>query len=929
MDISDAKYNEIKNSIMKEYRKYKKWDDVRKLKIYEPYPIDFAMKVSMFGSTNGLDHLTVPIWNQLIENQKKLRDSTQVIKMDDGVKSEAKISNDSLSAWQLYRKRLEEKGFSNKSIYSIEKSSIEVLRSMSMDNIQRDELPIKGLVVGDVQSGKTANMAGLMAMAADIGFNYFIILSGVIESLRQQTSARLYQDMTYSGKGNLHWNQVDKPSIGSQKVGQNISNFNLGEGDKDRYFTVTLKNSSRLEKLYRWLIQDKNKAKQLKILIIDDEADQASVNTKKIEEEDSTRINELIRKIVDYKGFKAMNYIAYTATPFANILNDTDESSLYPKDFITLLEPSEDYIGPQEIFGLTEPDTRPKIPIYRRINGVDRDIVRDIQKGTVSSYLPESFVNSIHWFLLTVAAMRVLNYKKPISMLVHTSFKTQAHQIIADKISEYLLYLRKNFNQILPSIKELYLNEKEEFSRDAFLNEMKDYSSKEKVPDYPSWQLVEEQLIKILTLPEMDYVSNIPIGELGEPIYHRGIHIAIDNSRAVANDQIIRLVYPECEQKVAPAFIVVGGNTLSRGLTLEGLTTTYFLRTTDQADTLMQMGRWFGFRKGYEIFPRVWLDHASYERFIFLSQMDEELKEEIRDFSERGQTPSDYAPAVKYSPDRALIRVTANNKMQSARPIEFDFTGFNSQTTYFENDEEILMHNQDETKKFLNSLNSPQVNSKYMIWRDVDIDSVKNFLQEYSVYPNASKMASLPALLEWAEENKVAIDKWSVVLVSKGKVKETKIQDAHEATYWNIQGYSPRSITRSKLIDIRDGEVAAIGVLRSPSDLISDIDKDLPEKEKKDVTIKTIKNLREIHGYGTVPQLLIYKIDKNSTPSSHKTDNDVSSQRSPLNFKEDIIGINIMLPGKVINGTHVKKISAKLKIKEDINIQDEFEEDED
>lgn len=925
MDITNSEYNEIKNWIMTQFREHRNWDDVRNIKIYEDLPIDFAMKVDIVGKNNSLKGLTEPIWYQLIENQIELYESTQVIKLDSDIKSEASISNERASAWQLYRKGLEGKGFSVKSIYSIEKSSIEILRSLSMDNVQSDELPVKGLVVGNVQSGKTANMAGLMAMAADLGFNYFIVLSGVIENLRQQTSARLYKDMTYSGRGNLHWIQVDNPSISSRAVGQDISNFNLGEGDKDRYFTVALKNSSRLKKLFQWLTQDKNKAKQLKILIIDDEADQASINTKKIEEEDSTRINQLIRDIVDFKGFKAMNYIAYTATPFANILNDTHEDSLYPKDFITLLEPSEDYIGPQEIFGLTEPDTSPKIPIYRRVNNADRNVVRDIQKGKTTDDLPESFIQSIHWFLISVAAMRELNYRKPISMLVHTSFQTDHHQIVSDKISEYLRYLQKNFEQILPSIKDLYLNEQDEFSRDSFLKEMKDYSAKEKVPEYPSWHLVEEQLIKIFTLPEIDYVSNIPIGELGEPIYHNGIHIAIDNSRAVASDQIIRLVYPEREQDIAPAFIVVGGNTLSRGLTLEGLTTTYFLRSTSQADTLMQMGRWFGYRKGYEIFPRVWLDHQSCDRFIFLSQMDEELKEEIKDFAERGQTPSDYAPAVKYSPDRELIKVTANNKMQSARPIEFDFAGFNSQTTYFENSEEILVHNLEETKNFLNSLDSPKLNSKYMIWRDVEIDLVKDFLQKYEVYPNATKMASLPALIEWAETNKVAIDKWSVVFVSKGVVEETKIQDTNESNYWNIHGYSPSSITRSKLVDLRNGEVAGIGVLRSPSDLLSDIDKDLPEKERKDVKIKTIKNLRELHGYGSVPQLLIYKVDKNSTPTNFKKENKESSQRSPLDFKEDIIGINIMLPGKTVNGVHVKRISAKLKIKDDL-IDEEHEE---
>ena len=108
------------------------------------------------------------------------------------------------------------------------------------------------------------------------------------------------------------------------------------------------KNKGRLTSLFNWLKSDTNKAKQLKILVIDDEADQASINTKDIEEDTST-INKLIKDIVNDKEFLAMNYISYTRTPYANVLNETADSSLYPKDFITLLEPSEDYIGPKQI----------------------------------------------------------------------------------------------------------------------------------------------------------------------------------------------------------------------------------------------------------------------------------------------------------------------------------------------------------------------------------------------------------------------------------------------------------------------------------------------------------------------------------------------------------------------------------------------------
>ena len=170
-------------------------------------------------------------------------------------------------------------------------------------------------------------------------------------------------------------------------------------------------------------------------------------------------------------------------------------------------------------------------------------------------------------------------------------------------------------------------------------------------------------------LSDDEYLSHIPIGEEGQPLYHKGIHMVIDNSGVKADDQIVRLVYPKNELPVAPSFIVIGGNTLARGLTLEGLTTTFFLRTTSQADTLMQMGRWFGYRKGYEILPRVWLEYTALERYRFLAQMNEELRDEIMLYSQKGLTPIDYAPRVKNSYNHQLIRITSKTKCKQRKQL--------------------------------------------------------------------------------------------------------------------------------------------------------------------------------------------------------------------------------------------------------------------
>lgn len=907
MLIDNIKYTQLNQFLENQYFNSGSWEKVRKLSFFGDMPIEQAL--GLLCNLSGLksEDLNFQLWNSIIDEFENREKKHEVTKLGLATFNDAKISTDRYSAWPLYKQNLLDKNFSNDSIKSIEKSSFEILKNLSMDTNESGS--VKGLVVGNVQSGKTANMAALMAMAADNGFNYFIIFSGVIENLRQQTANRLYGDMNTGNNSHLHWHQVDNPSLKSKLPEHDISNFNLSEDAKHRYFTVCLKNSTRLNSLIKWLFEDENKAKQLKVLVIDDEADQASVNTKKIEEEDQTAINRLILRLVNTKLVKGMNYIAYTATPYANILNDTGADTLYPKDFITLLEPSEDYIGPKQIFGTEDPERSSAVDIVRAISEEDAEIIHEAQKEKQQVPVTESLKASIHWFMLTVAAMRVLDYQKPITMLVHTSFRINDHISIAGNIEKYLRDFKENYQDFLPQLKVMYENETLDFKRSHFLEGMKDYSEKEAVPQYPSWEDVERHIERMIRLDMDEFISHIPIGEEGQPKYHKGFHLVIDNSSAQADDQIVRLVYPKSKTShTAPAFIVVGGNTLSRGLTLEGLTTTFFLRTTSQADTLMQMARWFGYRKGYEIFPRVWLDNKALERYVFLSQMNEELREEIESFAKKGLTPSDYAPRVKNSIDHKLIRITSSNKMQSAEPNEYDFGGFNSQTVYFENDEAILKSNLSSTKDFLNSLSKPEVKGSSMIWRDVDLDNVQSFLKKYKVCENDIKMSNLAALVEWAEKNSDELSKWSVVLSSLGAIPKT--ENESETDGWNIHGYHPRAVKRTRLKSRSNERITNIGALRVPSDLLVDIDEDLTPVEKLTSKVMEVRSIREKYGYGSVPQLVIYRIDK-GTPNETSIE-DVHAKREPLDLPSDVIGINVMIPGMSKGGQLATYISAKI-----------------
>jgi len=873
----------------------------------------------------GLDDFTredlIKIVKRIIEDKAEKQ---PISKLGVAIKSDAKIPTDSGASWVLYKKNLIKKGLSEDSIESIQTSAFEILQHLSMDtNIDG---AVKGLVIGNVQSGKTANMAGLMAMAADNGFNYFVVLSGVIENLRRQTASRLYEDL--KGNGNLQWNSIENPSVRSRDPQHNFSQIDLKNHSRQRYFTVCLKNSKRLKDLFNWLQSDDNKAKGLKVLIIDDEADQASINTKDIDEEQS-KINNLIRDFVNSEKNLAMNYIAYTATPFANILNETSKESLYPKDFIYVLETSGDYIGPTQIFGTQWPEIPATLDIVRDLSASDKQIINDIQNGEIDNPLPKGFTDAINWFLLTVASLRYQDYSNPISMLVHTSFKVDHHNIIAKKIKEYLVEFKDKFELYLPQLKKMYQNESLDFKKSFFLKTMKNYSAKENVPDYPKWEDILPYLQRVVSLEGNEYLSHIPMDEEGRARYHKGIHLVIDNSRAKAEGEIVRLVYPRKNEQpsVAPAFIVVGGNTLSRGLTLEGLTTTVFLRTTNQADTLMQMARWFGYRKGYEIYPRVWMDHAALERFHFLAQINEEVREEIESMAKNGQYPMDYAPRVRNSPNYQLIRITSANKMQAARVVQFDFSGFNTQTVYFDNDISTLKHNLSYTKQFLNSLEHPDINKSHLIWRDVDVSVVQEFLSNYKYCISDMKMNSISALIKWIQENYEEFSNWNIVLASKGELKHS----VDSTDDWKIHNYVINPIKRSKYKHRSSPDIANIGALRTPFDLIVDIEEELSSDDKKVAKMNEIYSLRERHGLGKTPQLVIYKIDKNndSNESNIITEEDEQNKnaRVPLNFPVDVIGINILIPQSNENNLSKEFISANLSYQydEDLSIYEENE----
>lgn len=876
---------------------------------------------------NFWPEMSISDWQQLVQSQKNAEERVRVIELLDGIAhihdsrqdNAITIPEDEMSSWQLYKKKLLADGFKADTIEEIERTTLKILRRLNGDTTTSG--PVKGLVIGNVQSGKTANMAALMAMAADWGWNMFVVLSGTIENLRVQTQNRLFADLNQ--QGSLWWRPLQHLSK-KVDISQKAQSLHFDQGSKERYFTVCLKNSTRLKNLIQWAQADKNKQRQMKILVIDDEADQAGINTCKIDQSELSKINKLIRALVNGKNeenkdietqYLAMNYIGYTATPYANILNEAGEGSLYPRNFITTLAVSKEYFGPQQIFGYSGDSVSfDGMDIVRTIDTDELMELKGIHDGDVFD-TPESLVDAVCWFMCGVACMRIWGYKKPVSMLIHTSQLTAHHRAIADVVNDWIVNTPDK--DIIKRAERVWYEETEKFSINTFRDQYPTYDrSDDEINKYPDFSEVEEQLEILLG----DGISHIELDAEGTLTYHKGIHLCIDNcaNSGVSGDGMhVRLAYPDSHNmpSPAPAFIVVGGATLSRGLTIEGLISTFFLRSVGQADTLMQMGRWFGYRKKYELLPRLWITEKTRQQFVFLAALDQELRDEIQHMDITGRSPADYGPKVKNSPKVSFIRITAKNRMQAATEASMDYSGASNQTYLFDNNAAILRENIRIAEEFINQLGDewiPATNhfENDAVWKGIGFDVVRKFIEQFNFCSRLKVFNDTKPLMDWIEKvtRESKLGSWNVIVAGKN--------NATNGTWELPSGKVINKINRSKkkLKNEVDETLLDIGVLRDPTDLLADVDVDsIADPVVKQLVLASITSgkakgaagLRDRTGLDTTPQLIIYRVDKDSKASS--------GTRLDLQADEDLVGVSIYIPGGRIGTSYVSSISIKMK----------------
>lgn len=570
--------------------------------------------------------------------------------------------------WNRYYKYLQiDQGWNESVIDALSDVSDEIL-DLCGNPAEEGVWKRKGLVLGDVQSGKTSNYLALCNKAADAGYKLIILLTGTIESLRKQTQERVDAGFVGLNSRNVLQKNPEKKFIGVGNINSNrtaypftdiISDFSSTKlqslnfkitGLDEPVILVLKKNKSVLENLATWL-STRNTSKigekiDLPLLLIDDEADNASVNTRK-EDESPTAINNAIVEVL--KLFNRSSYVAVTATPFANIFIDpdldkgADEFNLFPSDFIYALSAPTNYIGTNKIFG----EEAQYADALEPIDDVEIDDTKGeyVFRSKAKSrhqvpYIPESLKEAIKYFLLVNAVLDLDgSTHSHRSMLVNVSQFVAVQGQLYDFILEYLRKMKSK----IQSYSKLGYEEAIKNSSIADLKSTWDWYGLESKTEYSF-----KEILCVL------YEATTPIE----------VRLVNQKAKEKGIERLDYEPYKECGLRV----IAIGGNSLSRGLTLEGLSVSYFDRNSQMYDTLMQMGRWFGYRKGYDHLFKIWMEPEAISWYQYITDATNELREEIQEMKRVGLTPKDFG--LKVQQNQTSLFVTAHNKMRATTTVE-------------------------------------------------------------------------------------------------------------------------------------------------------------------------------------------------------------------------------------------------------------------
>lgn len=711
------------------------------------------------------------------------------------------------------------------SVDSIDETSDQILDHCGDPKADYDFF-VKGLVVGDIQSGKTANYTALINKAVDAGYKIIIVLAGTTKDLRQQTQKRIdtevlgYSTFQNDTRERIVGVGLMKPDIEEHAAMITNSSPN-GDIKKNNgsypinasspcFLAVIKKNPSTLQKVIDFITDtkaaylDPDKKLPFPVLVIDDEADLASIDTSNQEGlESATGTNRLIRTILCH-DCRRVTYVGYTATPFANVfikpyeeVDKNDADDIFPSDFIVTLPEPPGYSGVKAYFGITSNtesnDAGIRTDLLAPISEKDRASFKKFGQDNVPTklqtclYVPDSLRDAIKCFLIGAGIKVSRGIVENCTMLVNVDVRQIYNETLRDNV-------RSIFNDIC----------------NRFLNVPK---TRDEFRAY--WE------------EHMAPVSQARLAEEGRPFSDTWEKISegIDTAISWKNADTVKLITGSSNadtldytQSDYGLYVVVGGQKLSRGLTLEGLSVSYYGRKASAFDTLLQMGRWFGYRKGWIDVCRVFTTQDIANNFIEAAIAMEGFKNQVAIMNENHSTPLTFGLRVRTF---SAMLPTSRNKMRNAEFENVTFSGSISQLlsySFFKN-----VDNLKATESFLKSLGSrdqKRLANNNIVFTGITPKQILAFLTAYRNNSNAIPL--------WREYIKAANERGELIhwTVSVSALRESDSEPAELAGYtiYKAQRTVRRNGENMDGFDLR--------VLGRPSDYLDLFDDTDPRKKQ-------------------------------------------------------------------------------------------------
>lgn len=689
--------------------------------------------------------------------------------------------------WEDYQRYLiEEENFSYDIIHGrngISRTTNKILAALD-DPMRDGSWDRRGLVVGEVQSGKTANYIGLICKAADAGYKLIIVLAGMYNDLRAQTQQRLDQGFIgFNSKQDLN-KQNKSNRFGVGKFPEHLPVMYYTNGNQDGDFgrknaeqtptplnyqepivLVAKKNKSIMDNINNWITryinENRTTINDVPLMIIDDECDSASVNTKRFKVDDNehvpTAINKGIRDVL--RKFEKSVYIGYTATPFANILikrNDKHRDlgeDLFPRDFVLNIPRPSNHIGPEQFFGIkgdTDLDIQSSkgYPLLYKVKDGDM-LLPDIKELKTNVVVPElnlSLLRAIKSFILSCAARMLRGqWNNHNSMLIHVSHYINAQKQIMEKVDEECDRIRNivmNAGQSHALWSELQLIWEQEYMSTSRI------MAKENLGQIHTWEEVKVHIREAVDRLDVKMVN----GYSKDALEYKKLQ----------------------ENGIIQNIIAVGGNRLARGLTLESLTISYFLRTSKMYDTLLQMGRWFGYRNNYLDLCRIYTTTGLISAYRHIALATKELKDEFDRMYDAGEKPDTWGLKIRSHPDLLLVTGYGKSHWATKASITFDGKLLQSHNTMINKTDSISNYKLIDRVFLSNYKFDKTPNDIAYVNYDIPSDDIVDFVNNYKIGQSHYWRPDIVGKYIRKRNESQELVKWTVAILNAKDSKESR-----------------------------------------------------------------------------------------------------------------------------------------------------------